>query len=279
MISRLLKWIWKNFISSISAFVVIANLGFWMFPIFFLAAARKIAGDRKRAKNAVIRCINFVYILAVDINSLWMARVIGVKLVIKGEMPEHLSPIIVSNHQTWFDIPILQGLIRNQGTITKFLVKRELAWLPIVGWICYALGFPRLFRGKGTDSRKKDLAAIRSVSSELTQEPGALLIFAEGTRFTEKKLREQNNPYQCLLSPKPGGLATALENVPSQTPVVDITISYPSKDTNFWGCLSGVNKEIDLYVKCFKAEEISDPRLWLEKQWNEKDFLLSSSHK
>jgi len=270
-----IKLIWFNSVSFLSMIVVVINLGFWMFPIFFLAALKKILNRNNKAREVIISCIEFIYIAAVKLNSFWIKKILRINLSVEGNMPTHSAPIVVANHQTWFDIPILQGLICDSGTIAKFLIKRELAWLPIVGWLCFALGFPRLYRGKGARSRDQDLASIQSVSAELREEPGALLIFAEGTRYTETKYKKQKSPYEGLLKPKTGGLEIALKTVLPETPVVDVTIKYLDEDTNFWRWLSGSKNDIAITIKQFRADEITNTKLWLDERWKHKEHLLN----
>ena len=178
------------------------------------------------------------------------------------------------NHQTWFDIPILQHVVTGQGPVLKFLIKRQLVWLPIVGWICYALNFPRMNRGSDGRAHRQDFDAIKKASSTMHKERGALLIFAEGTRFTEEKHRNQNSPYKKLLVPRPGGLKIALSTMPPDTPVVDITINYKGGETNFWKCLHGANRDIDIHIEKHNAAEIIDARSWLRDRWEQKDKSL-----
>ena len=269
------KFVWLNSVSLMSLFIIALNLGFWMAPTFLLATAKKILNKNNKARESIISCIQLIYIAAAKINNFWIRKILKINIRIEGSMPAHLAPIVVANHQTWFDIPILQGLICDSGTIAKFLIKRELVWLPIVGWLCFALGFPRLYRGKGIRSRDQDLASIQSVSSELKEEPGALLIFAEGTRFTDKKHRRQKSPYKGLLKPKNGGFEVALKTVLPETPVVDITIKYLDEDTNFWKWLSGSKKDILVTIYQFRADEIANTKSWLDERWRQKEYLLS----
>lgn len=269
-----ISFIAKQLFSTLSSLVVILNLGFWMFPLIGLAVIRVIIGGFDPFYNACTRLIEFCYRAAAAINSAWMVYVVRVNFNVDGQLPSHPAPVVVVNHQTWFDIPILQHVVTGQGPICKFLIKRQLVWVPIVGWICYALNFPRLNRGGSGVAQKQDFQAIEAASSSLHKESGALLIFAEGTRHTEEKHRRQNSPYKKLLIPRPGGLKIALATVPSGTPVVDITIDYKGGETNFWKCLHGANRKIDIYIKAHDASDIADARSWLHDRWEEKDKRL-----
>lgn len=269
-----LSFIGKQLFSLTTSLVVILNLGFWMFPLIGIAMIRALIGGFKPLYNACTRLIELCYRTAAAINSAWMVHVVGVNFNVDGTLPDHVTQVIVVNHQTWFDIPILQHVVTGQGPILKFLIKRQLVWLPIVGWICYALNFPRLNRGGGGRAQRQDFDAIKAASSTMHKECGALLIFAEGTRITEEKHRNQNSPYKKLLIPRPGGLKIALSTMPPDTPVVDITINYKSGETNFWKCLHGASRDIDIHIEEHNAAEIIDARSWLRDRWEQKDKRL-----
>ena len=269
-----LSFIGKQLFSLTSSLVVILNLGFWMFPLIGIAVIRSLIGGFEPFYNACTRLIELCYKTAAAINSAWMVHVVGINFNVDGTLPDQPTQVIVANHQTWFDIPILQHVVTGQGPVLKFLIKRQLVWLPIVGWICYALNFPRMNRGSDGRAHRQDLDAIKKASSTMHKERGALLIFAEGTRFTEEKHRNQNSPYKKLLIPRPGGLKVALSTMPPDTPVVDITINYKGGETNFWKCLHGANRDIDIYIEKHNAAEIIDARSWLRDRWEQKDKSL-----
>lgn len=266
-----------HLVSLVTALVVIVNLGFWMTPVFLLALLKLLFGRIEAVNSAINSLIETIYRIAAATNSFWMVHIIGVRFTIDGHLPRHPSPIIVVNHQTWFDIPVLQHVVTGQGPVLKFLIKKNLIWVPIVGWICYALNFPRLYRGGGEDSREKDYAAIASASSTLSRERGALLIFAEGTRFTREKHKRQQSPFNHLLMPRPGGLKIALDAVDDATPIVDMTIDYQGGETNFWQCLNGANRDIRIRFETFSAGDIQDARNWLMARWAVKDADLEQT--
>lgn len=254
---------------------VISNLCFWMIFVFVLALFKLLLSWIPACRTVINHGIEGIYRIAAGIDSLWMVKVVGIQFQIEGELPDHPAPIVVVNHQSWFDIPILQHVVTGQGPILKFLIKRNLVWVPIVGWICWALGFPRLNRGTGDGAREKDYAAIESASTTLNEERGAMLIFSEGTRFTRQKHRKQQSPFRHLLLPRPGGLKIALGAVPPDTPIVDVSLAYHGT-TNFWRCLGGATRTIDVRFRTFRADEVLDSRDWLMQQWREKDAWIDT---
>ena len=150
-------------LSFVSALWVVLNLLFWMLPILVAGFIKILLppGPLKRACHAVT---TFSYRGTVWVNSFWMVRVLGIKINVEGELPDHPAPVIVCNHQSWFDIPVLQHVITDQGPIIKFMIKQQLIWVPVLGWICLALNFPRLRREERKMSMEKDFFSIRNCS-------------------------------------------------------------------------------------------------------------------
>ncbi len=268
------KTIYKNLYSTVSSLWVVTNLTICVLLLIPVAVLRLLLPFNS-VRHLTFVVMDFLYRAAVYGNSFWMQKVVGIELVVTGEIGRHPSPIIICNHQSWFDIPVLQEIITGRGPIIKFLVKKELIWVPIIGWICLAMNFPRLNRGSGRDARRSDYSTIQSISMSLDDEPGALLIFPEGTRFTEQKKIRQESPYQHLLKPKTGGMRIIKDAASSNTPVIDITISYDRGVNNFWQCLHGEIKKIYITIDHFTMGEIDDPKHWLEERWSMKERIIT----
>jgi len=218
--------------------------------------------------------IDHIYRTAVRVDSFWMRRVVGIELVIKGEPNSHAAPVVICNHQSWFDIPLIQEVITGRGPIVRFLIKRELVWVPVIGWICLALNFPRLRRNKKAGDRKSDLYQIQTASKKHRNHKGALLVFPEGTRLTEQKHARQKSPYQHLLRPKTGGLSMIQQAAGADTHLIDITINYHKKNVRIWECLHGDPRKITITLEHFALAEINDVKSWLHSRWLAKDRLL-----
>jgi len=265
----------KNFISFSSALWVTTNLllGFGLLlPISIISWLIPLP--------TVTRCCTFIadhiYRIAVKLDTFWMQQVLGIELVIKGKANTQQTPVVICNHQSWFDIPLVQHVITGNGPIIKFLVKREIVWIPIIGWICLVLNFPRLRRGKKNGSGESDFSIIQKASKGHGNESGALLIFPEGTRFTETKKANQKVPYHHLLKPKTGGLKMIKQHANADTRLVDITIDYHQKNVHIWHCLRAEPAKITITLEHYKLSEIDDIDAWLNNRWLEKDKLLSS---
>ncbi len=262
----------KHIISFTSMLWVMLNLLFWL-TLLLPVALMQLLAPWSIVKTVCANIIRLIYRAAVKLNTFWMTDVMRIQLKVFGEVPQHDSPVVICNHQSWFDIPLVQELITQKGPMVTFLVKREIVWIPIIGWICLALNFPRLYRRKQEGARESDFTIIQKASSEHSKDKGALLIFPEGTRFTPDKKSSQKVQYTNLLRPKSGGLSMIKNHMPSSTPLVDITIDY-GQQVNIWRCLRGDPSEIYIHIHEFQFEELQDVEQWLNDRWSQKDELF-----
>lgn len=264
----------KNIVSLLSALWVTVNLliGFTLLlPVSIISWLIPLPA----VSRWCFVIVDHIYRFAVKVDSFWMTKVVGIELIIKGEPSTDSAPVVICNHRSWFDIPLVQEVITGNGPIIKFLVKREIAWVPIIGWICLALNFPMLRRSKKDGARKRDFSIIQKATKTHGEEAGALLIFPEGTRFSELKKTNQESPYNKLLKPKTGGLKMIKQHVSADTNLVDVTINYHQEDIRIWNCLHGDPSKITITIEHFKLAEIDDLDTWLNQRWLEKDKILS----
>lgn len=116
--------------------------------------------------------------------------------------------IIVSNHQSLFDIPIFGGILFSN--YPKYISKRELGrWLPSVSFNLTHGGNAIIDRGDPVQARE----AIRELAETAEERKVAVVIFPEGTRSRDGRLK----------SFRIGGLTELLNAAPS-LPVVPTTI-------------------------------------------------------
>lgn len=103
-------------------------------------------------------------------------------LSVKGaeHVPSSGPALIVSNHQSILDPPLIGGATRRR---IYFLAKAELFRIPVFGWLIRAL-HARPVRREGSDPRALRTAAL------LLKEGKALLVFPEGTRSLDGRLGE-----------------------------------------------------------------------------------------
>ena len=108
--------------------------------------------------------------------------VIPLKVVIRGtrNYTRNTAYVIVSNHQSLSDIPILHGHL---GLDIKWIMKKELGKIPIFGAACRHLGCITVDRG----NHKAALQSIEAAKKTLSGK-ACVLFFAEGTRSRDGRV-------------------------------------------------------------------------------------------
>jgi 1-acyl-sn-glycerol-3-phosphate acyltransferase len=96
-------------------------------------------------------------------------RILVIRVAVSGRAPSG-SALLVANHVSWLDVPVLGGL----GP-TAFLSKAEVRAWPLVGWLAAAAGTQFIARGSGEAS-----AVGERIGNHLLDH-GCLALFPEGT--------------------------------------------------------------------------------------------------
>ncbi len=192
--------------------------------------------------------------------------------------------IIASNHQSWADIVILEIVFRKLAPPIKFFTKRELIWVPFLGFGLWLLRFPYVRRGKREKGQsrqqvqQKNRQELKRAESQFHERPISLLLFLEGTRFTPTKHAQQRPMYQHLLRPKLGGLAFSLEALDDDADrIVNVTVNYEGEVPGFWQFLCGRCSHVTVHVETIPLTAGFNQNLKKEvmKLWAEKDRVLS----
>ena len=143
--------------------------------------------------------------------------------------------LVLSNHQSWVDILILQNVFNRRIPFMRFFLKQQLIWVPMLGLAWWALDFPFMQRHTKSQLQKRpelagqDIAATRKACEKFLGKPVSIMIFPEGTRFTKAKHAQQQSPFQGLLKPKSGGMAYALDAMGRGLhAILDVTLCYPN---------------------------------------------------
>ncbi len=164
-----------------------------------------------------------------------------------GDLRQDTSYLVVSNHQSWVDIPALIQVFNRRTPYFKFFLKKELIWVPFLGLAWWALEYPfmkrysKAFLEKHPELKGKDLEITKAACEKFKRIPVTVVNYLEGTRFSEQKKARQQSPYRHLLKPKAGGVAFVLAALGEQLDaLLDVTVVYPSvKVPGFWDLLCG----------------------------------------
>ncbi|MCL7461772.1 acyltransferase [Pseudomonas sp. NW5] len=283
----------------LSSLWLTANTLLWCWPLFALALLRllPLPATAQRLLRQLMGGIATAWIAG---NSAWLHGLCRGRWRVRGleQLSGLGSCLVVSNHQSWVDILVLQGVLNRRLPMLRFFLKRELIWLPVIGLCCWALDFPFMRRrskawlARHPERHGEDLATTRRACQRLQGVPVAIFNFAEGTRFSAPKHAAQPSPYQHLLRPRAGGLALAIDAMGEQLQaLVDITLFYPDGQPRFIDLLSGRLRRVwvEIEVRPIPAEflgrsytEDEAYRLqfqhWLNALWAAKDLRLTALH-
>ncbi len=204
---------------------------------------------------------------------------------------------VVSNHQSWADILVLQRTFNRRIPFLKFFLKQELIKVPLLGLAWWALDFPFMKRYSKAEIEKnpqlkgKDLETTRKACEKFQHFPTSVMNFLEGTRFTQTKHDRQGSKFQHLLKPKSGGAAFALNAMAGKLKtLVDVTIVYPkAAPKTLFAFLGGTVKDVRVIVRqqiipewASAGDYENDANFrerfqnWINDLWTEKDALLSA---
>ncbi len=142
--------------------------------------------------------------------------------------------LVLSNHQSWVDILVLQKTLRKKIPMLKFFLKKELIWVPFLGLAWWALDFPFMkryskeFLAQNPHLKGKDLESTRKACRKFKHTPVSIMNFVEGTRYTPEKATK--SAFSHLLTPKAGGIAFVLGSMGQYlNHIIDVTIVYPGR--------------------------------------------------
>ena len=198
--------------------------------------------------------------------------------------------LAISNHSSWADIFIILTATNYKIPLLKIFMKKELWWIPFVFLANTTLNMPFVHRHsrealkKNPELRYKDYESTIKSCKRFHRTPTTIFSYAEGTRHTSEKHIEQNSPYQNLLKPKVGGIATALSAVPQINKLLDFTIVYESSKKSSWSFLKGDMRNVKVDIQEYSIPDNlknknylddgsyrADFKQWIEALWVKKD--------
>lgn len=262
-------------------------------PLLLLVALLKLLLPVRLLRAWCSRGILAIAELWIDVNSALIVLFSRADWRIQGG--QHLQHdgwyLVLSNHQSWVDILVLQRVCNHRIPFLKFFLKSQLIWVPFLGLAWWALDFPFMkryskdFLARHPHLRGKDVEATRRACAKFAELPVSVMNFVEGTRYTPAKHARQDSPYRHLLRPKAGGVAFVLETMgESLQAVIDITIVYPAGRPTLIDLLSGRVHEVridiqrrpipkELLGSSYENDSVHRERFqqWMNGIWAEKD--------
>jgi len=268
----------RPFITGLSVILlVLLNTLILIGPMLLLALMRLILPGR-RLRLACSRGVMWIAETWAELNKLIFATLTPTVWDIRGggELRSDTSYLVISNHQSWVDIPALVQAFNRKTPYFKFFLKRELIWVPFLGLAFWALDYPfmkrysKAFLARNPHMQGQDLLITRRACEKFRDLPVTVVNYLEGTRFTPAKHAAQGSPYQHLLKPKAGGVAFVLAALGEQLDaILDVTLVYPEgRIPGFWKLISG---QLPRVIVDIRTREL-DPALWQGNYQNDPLF-------
>jgi 1-acyl-sn-glycerol-3-phosphate acyltransferase len=287
---------------TIAILFIAANTMLCCIPIYLLAIPRVLIPIRS-VKGAIGAGMTRVIDTWVGGNRLLLHALSISQIDVSTQLDHPLARnrwyVVISNHQSWSDILVLQDTFLRRIPPLKFFVKRQLIWIPFLGVAMWLLGFPYVRRysrealANDPSLRRHDQEATRRASEFFKERPTSVLNFMEGTRFTPEKHTYQQSKYRNLLMPKTGGFGYVVAALGERVDqVLDVTIVYPNGAPSFWEFISGQcrNVRVEIVGRPVPAdllevhEELPDSardtlRTWVDTLWMHKDQRIEDLRK
>ena len=291
----LIENLWFHLRAALVLAYITCNLTFWIIPVLVLVAFKWLL-PIPSMQPGIYGMMAWIYRIAVQMNSWILFKVLKIQLDVTGVNQTYPGDFYLSlcNHQSWSDILILQHLLNRKTPIMKFLVKKELMYLPVVGLICWAYDFPFLNRGKqppkisDNSDRRSDSQTLNRSLARFLRSSATIMNFAEGTRFSPLKAERQNSPYQYLLKPKAGGLIAIYKMMGHElAAILDFTIVYDAPRPTFWRFIGGKILRVKVHLDTILSNEFKEnfglPEInfnpgraieWLNQRWEKKERII-----
>jgi 1-acyl-sn-glycerol-3-phosphate acyltransferase len=299
-LQNVLNFLPPAILGSLTLSLIFLNTVFWscfLFPVAFLKLILPLTAWQKF-------CAAVLIVIAqswIDVNNAIFSLTQKIEWDVQGTdgLDKHGWYLVLSNHQSWLDVLVLQKVFNHKIPFLKFFLKKNLIWMPMLGQAWWAMDMPFMqryskeFLAKHPELKGQDLEATRKACEKFKLLPVSVINFVEGTRYTPEKHGQKQSPYRHLLPPKAGGIAFVLSAMGEQfQKILDVTIVYPEKHTNLWDMASGqVHKIVvsvrqlplpqDLLTGDYTNDTAFQNRFqtWMNGLWSEKDTIFESLEK
>ncbi len=279
-----------------ASIILLINTLLWFLPIFLLGLIKLLVpvhGVRRLVARGLVWCAeNWVRVngLLIDVLASVHWEITGVR-----ELQRDDWYLVAANHQAWVDIPVLQYVFSDRIPFLKFFIKKQLVWVPMMGFAWWALDMPFMQRYTRAQIearpqlKGRDLETTRKACEKFRQHPTSVINFLEGTRFTAEKHAARSSQFDNLLPPRAGGIAFAVSVLGEKFhSLLDVTIVYPGVQPSFWALLCGRIRKIVVHVRKLEipaellhGDYLEDPEYrarfqgWVTGIWQDKDQRIN----
>lgn len=270
-----------------AAILLAANTVVHATPLLALALLRAVTPGAP-LRNRLARGLIWLAENWIAVNSRMLDWLTPTRIVVDGldtaGLRRDANWLMLCNHRSWVDIPVLQYVFNKRVPLLRFFLKRQLIWVPLLGLAWWALDFPFMRRHSRAEIERDPKLA--EVDREITRRacrkfrgvPVTVMNFVEGTRFSEAKRAAQGSPWRYLLRPKAGGVTQVLDAMGDLLAgVIDVTIDYPYDRLSFADLLAGQVREVWVRVRVLPLPAPGiDVRDWLNGLWKAKDEEIAA---
>lgn len=296
----MLSFLPKPILFVLSSSLFVLNVLILAFFVFYPLLILKLIFWYTPLRGYFVRPLLFVGELWVYINNIIIAVTQNITwdIQIDQNLSRKQSYMVIGNHQSWVDIPVMQRVLVGKMPFPRFFLKQQLIYVPILGGAWWGLDFPfmkrfsREYLQKHPQDQGKDIAATIKSCEKFKTAPVTIINYLEGTRFTKAKHQRQQSPYQHLLKPKSAGFAYAIQAMDGAiSHYLDMTIYYPSGKFSFGDLFSNNVKKIvvraslkpipEAFLKIDYQNNADDKarfQEWISSIWQQKDDLLKDLH-
>jgi len=274
-----------------------------MGPIILVCSIAKLLVPEGSALNRVRKFLARLPVVWISINNgvFTLMRITEWRIEIPPGLNRNGCYLVLSNHQSWVDVLVLQRAFNRQLPFFRFFVKSTLIWLPFFGQVWWALDMPFMKRysrqqlEQNPELKGRDLENAQQACEKFRDIPVSMMNFPEGTRFTVSKRDRAEVPYRNLLEPRIGGIGQVLFALADELDtLIDVTIIFPGRDRattpTLWQLVSGQIPKIVVQAREVAIPDTlrgrnfrTDPEFRRELEqsvnqlWLEKDELIQDS--
>jgi 1-acyl-sn-glycerol-3-phosphate acyltransferase len=293
----------RNVVGGLSVIGYFLNTLFWVVPIIILSFMKLL--PLKPWQRLVSYPLDACATNWISLNKLNQKLCSRTQFNVRGldKLTSNDWYLVISNHQSWVDILVLQSVFNRKIPFLKFFLKKELIWVPFLGIAWWALDFPfmrrysKAYLEKHPHLKGKDLETTRKACKKFESKPVSIMNFVEGTRFTQRKHDRQQSPFPNLLRPKAGGIAFVLSAMGERlSKLVDVTIFYPDGVPTYWDFVCGKVKSVHVNVNVYSIPKLFENGIfgpdyfdnaeqkarfhdWLNTMWTDKNQQLELMQK
>ena len=226
------------FLAPLRGLIAIILVVLWLiicFSVFFPVSLLKILIPVPRVQyivTSILLGLTWLWIGFVNYMGRWAS---GIEIDVQGmdNINKRGHYFLFANHSAWTDIIVLFHLYHGRMPFPRWFMKRELIWLPMIGYVCWAVDMPFMHRLKPSEAKKrpdlkgKDLESTRRACEKFRYRPVVVVNYLEGTRFTWEKHQRIGSPYKNLLPPKLGGAGFTLNAMGELLEgIIDLTVVF-----------------------------------------------------